>query len=118
PSEFELEVEACRLAAVVEGDGPGPVHIRAPRPAQAAVADLAGLNRRVLAAAGLGDGDLAGPEPQVWNTGNEHHVTLLGQGVDLSALRPDLGALADALGERGWLAVSLQGRGRARVRYF
>jgi trans-2,3-dihydro-3-hydroxyanthranilate isomerase len=118
PAEFALEVEAGRLAAIVEGEGPGPVWVRAPRPAQAAVADLAGLNRAVLAAAGLGGGDLAGPEPQVWNTGNEHHVTLLGPGADLAGLRPDLGALAEALGQRGWLAVSLGSAGHARVRYF
>ena len=116
---FGLQVQAGPLAAEVEGDaGPGPVWVRAPRPAQAAVDDLAGRTAALLAAGGLGPGDLAGPEPQVWSTGNEHHVTLLGPGVDLGALRPDLGAVADALGPAGWLVVSLQGRGRAKVRYF
>jgi trans-2,3-dihydro-3-hydroxyanthranilate isomerase len=119
PAEFAFDVAAGRLAAVVEGAQlQGPAWVRSPRPRPAEVEDPGALTAAVLATAGLAERDLAGPGPELWSTGNEHHLTLLRPGTDLAILRPDLGALAGTLGERGWLVASFDEPGRARVRYF
>lgn len=110
-----FEVAAGVLAATPDPDGPTWVQAPSPRPLDEQPQGLAG---ELLAAVRLGRGDLLGPEPELWSTGNHHAVVLLAPGTDLAAVRPDLGRLAALLGEATCCLAVVQGPGRAWVRVF
>jgi trans-2,3-dihydro-3-hydroxyanthranilate isomerase len=115
----DFEVPAGRLEARVESgleeDG-GPAWVSAPEPVPATAAH--GDSAAVLAAVGLSTGDLAGPEPETWDTGSLHHITLLKPGTKLAGIDPDLSALKAAFPGGGCLFAVLDDPGRVTARYF
>jgi trans-2,3-dihydro-3-hydroxyanthranilate isomerase len=110
-----FEVEAGLLATTPGTDG--PTWVRAPSP-QPLATQPEGLADALLPALGLERGDLLGPEPELWSTGNHHAVVLLAPGTDLAAVTPDQGRIAALLQHATCYVAVVQGPGKAWVRVF